>query len=244
MAMAAGLDVSSLPRTPVRRAIERAAGFLPLPAFLRARFFASEQMVPVSEPMAAAWSKAVAAGAALLVAGVGAGVAPHAGGKTPALKPGSAKPAAAHTQSASPSSGTRVRRPLAVAPRKQAVVKSTSRTGRKRSASLGKQRSSAPSTGAPSVPTTPTGGSTQPAATNPTSSTSSPTRGVHVPTGTGTTTPSVPKVTLPKVETPIDSTQVGGAVEQSVNDVTGAANDTTGNVQDTVNNVTGGLLTP
>ena len=75
--MAAGLDISSLPRTPVRRAIERVAGFLPLPAFLRARFFASEQMVPVSEPMAAAWSKAVAAGAALLVAGVGAGVAPH-----------------------------------------------------------------------------------------------------------------------------------------------------------------------
>ena len=105
MAMAAGLDISSLPRTPVRRAIERAAGFLPLPAFLRARFFASEQMVPVSEPMAAAWSKAVAAGAALLVAGVGAGVAPHGGGKPPALKPDSAKPAAAHTRSASPSGG-------------------------------------------------------------------------------------------------------------------------------------------
>ena len=138
MAMAAGLDISSLPRTPVRRAIERAAGFLPLPAFLRARFFASEQMVPVSEPMAAAWSKAVAAGAALLVAGVGAGVAPHGGGKPPALKPDSAKPAAAHTRSASSSSGTRVRRPLAVAPRKQAVVKSTSRTGGKHSASLGK----------------------------------------------------------------------------------------------------------
>ena len=145
-ALAAGLDIASLPRTPVRRAIERAAGFLPLPAFLRARFFASEQMVPVSEPMAAAWSKAVAAGAALLVAGVGAGVAPHGGGKPPALKPDSAKPAAAHTRSASPSGGTRVRRPLAVAPRKQAVVKSTSHTGGKRSASLGKsQRGSAPS---------------------------------------------------------------------------------------------------
>jgi RNA polymerase sigma factor (sigma-70 family) len=254
MAMAAGLDISSLPRTPVRRAIERVAGFLPLPAFLRARFFASEQMVPVSEPMAAAWSKAVAAGAALLVAGVGAGVAPHAGGKPPAHKPDSAKPAAAHTRSASSSGGTRVRRPLAVAPRKQAVVKSTSHTGGKRSASLGKQRSSAPSSaGTPSVPATPAGGSTQPAATSPTSSTPNPTRGVHAPTGgvhaptgggTGTTTPSVPKVTLPKIETPVGSTPVGGAVEKTVNDVTDTVNQATGNVQDTVNNVTGGLLTP
>jgi len=245
MAMAAGLDVSSLPRTPVRRAIERAAGFLPLPAFLRARFFASEQMVPVSEPMAAAWSKAVAAGAALLVAGVGAGVAPHAGGKPPALKPDSAKPAAAPARTASPSSGTRVRRPLAVAPRKQAVVKSTSHTGGKRSASLGKQRSTAPSSaGTPSAPAT----RAAPAATNPTSSTPNPTRVVHAPTGggTGTTTPevTVPQVTLPEAETPVGSTQVGGAVEQTVNDVTGAVNQTTGNVQDTVDNVTGGLVTP
>jgi RNA polymerase sigma factor (sigma-70 family) len=250
MAMAAGLDISTVPRTPVRRAIERVAGFLPLPAFLRARFFASEQMVPVSEPMAAAWSKAVAAGAALLVAGVGAGVAPHAGGKPTALKPDRAKPAAAHTRSAGPSSGTRVRRPLAVAPRKRAVAKSTSHTGGRRSASLGKQRSSAPSSaGTPTVPATPAGGSTKPAATNPTSSAPNPTRGVHVPsggsgTGTGTTTPSVPKVTLPKIETPVGSTPVGGAVEQTVDDVTGAVNQATGDAQDTVNNVTGGLLTP
>ena len=140
-------------RCPARPSAARSSaspGFLPLPAFLRARFFASEQMVPVSEPMAAAWSKAVAAGAALLVAGVGAGVAPHGGGTPPALKPDSAKPAAAHTRSAGPSSGTRVRRPLAVAPRKRAVVKSTSRTGGKHSASLGKsQRSTAPSASAP-----------------------------------------------------------------------------------------------
>jgi len=248
MAMAAGLDISSLPRTPVRRAIERAAGFLPLPAFLRARFFASEQMVPVSEPMAAAWSKAVAAGAALLVAGVGAGVAPHAGGKPPALKPDSAKPAAAPARTASPSSGTRVRRPLAVAPRKQAVVKSTSHTGGKRRASLGRsQRSSTPSAPAGGAPATPTGGSTQPAATNPTSSAPSVTRVVHAPTGgsgTGTTTPSLPKVTLPSVNTPVGSTQVGGTVEKAVNDVGAVVNQAAGTTQDAVNNVTGGLVTP
>jgi RNA polymerase sigma factor (sigma-70 family) len=247
LAMAAGLDITSLPRTPVRRAIERAAGFLPLPAFLRARFFASEQMVPVSEPMAAAWSKAVAAGAALLVAGVGAGVAPHGGGKPPALKPDSAKPAAAHTRSSSPSSGTRVRRPLAVAPRKQAVVKSTSRTGGKRSASLGKsQGGSAPSSaGAPNT-AAPAGGSTKPAATNPTGSTPNPTRGVHAPTGggTGTTTPSLPKATLPKLDAPVGSTQVSGTVEKADNDVGGVVNQATGDVGNAVNGVTGGLPTP
>jgi RNA polymerase sigma factor (sigma-70 family) len=247
MAMAAGLDSSSLPRTPVRRAIERAAGFLPLPAFLRARFFASEQMVPVSEPMAAAWSKAVAAGAALLVAGVGAGVAPHAGGKSPALTPDNAKPAAAHTRSSSPSSGTRVRRPLAVAPRKQAVVKSTSRTGGKHSASLGKsQGGSAPSSAGTPNTAAPAGGSTKPAATNPTASTPNPTRAVHAPTGsgTGTTPPSVPKVTLPKIDAPVGSTQVGGTVEKAVNDVGGAVNQAAGDVGGAVNGVTGGLVTP
>ena len=248
MAMAAGLDISSLPRTPVRRAIERAAGFLPLPAFLRARFFASEQMVPVSEPMAAAWSKAVAAGAALLVAGVGAGVAPHGGGKPPALKPDSAKPAAAHTRSASPSGGTRVRRPLAVAPRKQAVVKSTSHTGGKRSASLGKQRSIGAEQRRHAERPGDAGRRRDQAGRD------EPHRLHAEPDArrpradrrqrTGTTTPSLPKVTLPKIETPVGSTQVGGAVEQTVNDVTGAVNQATGDVQDTVNGVTGGLLTP
>ena len=250
MAMAAGLDISSLPRTPVRRAIERAAGFLPLPAFLRARFFASEQMVPVSEPMAAAWSKAVAAGAALLVAGVGAGVAPHGGGTPPPLKPDRAKPAAAHTSSASPSSGTRVRRPLAVAPRKRAVVKSTSRTGgqaQRLARQVPAQHGAEPAPRPASAPATPAGGSTKPAATNPTGSTPNPTRGVHAPTGgsgTGTTTPSLPKVQLPAVDTPVGSTQVGGAVEQTVNDVGAVVNQATGATQDTVDNVTGGLLKP
>jgi hypothetical protein len=247
MAMAAGLDISSLPRTPVRRAIERVAGFLPLPAFLRARFFASEQMVPVSEPMAAAWSKAVAAGAALLVAGVGAGVAPHGGGTPPALKPDRAKPAAAHTRSADASSSTRVRRPLAVAPRKQAVVKSKSRTGGKHSASLGKsQRSSTPSSTSTPSAGAPTTSAPKPAATNPTRSAPSPTRGVHAPTGGGTTTttPSLPKVTLPSINTPVGSTQVGGAVEKAVNDAGAVVNQATGDVQDTVDGVTGGLLTP
>src|SRR5687767_3841824 len=61
-AVASGLDAAVLGRKPARRrVVERAAGFLPLPAFLRSRAWAGgEGIVPVSEPMAAAWSKAVA----------------------------------------------------------------------------------------------------------------------------------------------------------------------------------------
>src|SRR4051794_8809205 len=87
-ATAAGLDIASLPRTPARRAIERVAGLLPVPGSLRSRLYAgSEQLVPLSEPVAATWSKAVAVGAALLVAGVGAGVGPHVSGAQPTVRP-------------------------------------------------------------------------------------------------------------------------------------------------------------
>ncbi len=247
-AMAAGLDITSLPRTPARRAVERVAGFLPIPAFLRSRFFAgSEQMVPVSEPMAAAWSKAVAAGAALLVAGVGAGVAPHGGGGTPPpLKPSSVKQAAA-LPSTTTSNSNRLRRPLAVAPRRTAALKSTSHTGGRNSASLGRsQRTTAPRSSG-SAPQT---GQTRPlaakpAAVNPARSAPNPTRGVHAPSGGGgSTTPSLPKVTLPPIDPGVSANQVGGAVDQTLNDAGQAAQDTTGAVDDVVKGVTNGLPTP
>ena len=81
-AVASGIDAAILARKPVRERIAaKVAGLLPLPAFIRARLWhGSEQMVPVSEPVAAAWSKAVAVAATLVVAGVGAGVAPQHGG--------------------------------------------------------------------------------------------------------------------------------------------------------------------
>ena len=88
-AVASGLDAALLARKPVRKRIaERAAAFLPFPGFLRSRLWpGGEQIVPVSEPMAAAWSKAVVVAATLIVAGVGAGVAPHHGGALPAAAP-------------------------------------------------------------------------------------------------------------------------------------------------------------
>src|SRR3954454_18845292 len=86
-AVASGLDAAVLARKPVRRrVVERVAGVLPLPGFLRTRVWgSSEGIMPVSEPLATAWSKAAAAAATLLVAGVGAGVAPHQGGAADAL---------------------------------------------------------------------------------------------------------------------------------------------------------------
>src|SRR5215218_3223812 len=95
-AIASGLDAAVLAAKPLRKRVaERAAALLPIPGFLRSRTWGgSEQMVPVSEPMAAAWSKAVAAAATLVVAGVGAGVGPHHGGAaTPDADHPKAKPA-------------------------------------------------------------------------------------------------------------------------------------------------------
>jgi RNA polymerase sigma factor (sigma-70 family) len=247
MALAAGLDVTSLPRTPARRAVERVAAFLPLPGFLRSRFFASsEQMVPVSEPMAAGWSKAVAVAATVLVAGVGAGVAPRAGDDPPALKDDTAKSASPSTRDSSTAASMRAPRSLTVAP-KRSSAKSGSRSGRRKSAS---RRGAAPSGSAPaSAPAGATAPTTSTAA-NPTGSDPTPTQDVKAPS-TGTETPSLPEVQLPSLDAGVDSTQVGGQVEQTVqnttdavNDTTGAVTDTTGAVEDTVDDVTGGLPTP
>ena len=69
---------------PGRRVVEQVAGLLPLPGLPpRARLRGASRSCPVSEPMAAAWSKAVAVAATVIVAGVGAGVAPQRGDSAP-----------------------------------------------------------------------------------------------------------------------------------------------------------------
>jgi hypothetical protein len=249
MAVASGLDTAAMARKPVRRAIERAGAFLPLPGFLRSRLFAgTEQMVPASEPMAAAWSKAVAVAATVIVAGVGTGVVPNpVGGEPPALKQDKAKPAASKRAASPAESSSRARRPLSAS--QGTTVKSTSRSGGRNRASLGKSRRAAqrkaggPTGSAPaSSQTTP---ASQPAAVNPSGSTPSPTRGGKTPTGGGdSSTPRLPKVTLPSLDVGVSPTQAGGQVNQAVEDVTNAVTDTTGAVQDTVNDTTGGLPTP
>jgi hypothetical protein len=249
MALAAGLDIASLPRTPVRRAIDRVAGFLPLPAFLRSRFF-GEQMVPLSEPMASGVTKAVAVAATVLVAGVGAGVAPHvSGGEPPALKEAKAKPAAKSTQaSAASGSSNRARRPVqgAAPATKRTKVKAKVRRNTKRNSSgLGSTNKAAPQTSTPtsSAPaTTPTKPATKPAATNPSGGSSTPTRQV-TSTPTAPSVPRLPEVQLPPLDG-VTGTQTGNQVNQVVQDTTQTVNDTVGTVEDTVDQVTGGLLNP
>jgi RNA polymerase sigma factor (sigma-70 family) len=243
MALAAGLDITSLPRTPVRRVVERAAAFLPLPAFLRSRILAgSEQMVPVSEPMAAAWSKVAVAAATVIVAGVGAGVAPHVGDKPPALKPDKAKPAAAKSSSAAtPSTSNRARRPLASAPAQKRSVKSKVRSSGSRNASgLGKSNRAA-TRRTPSA-STPAKTPTRPAAANPSRGTPNPTQVVRAPSAdTRPKAPKLPRIQLPPLDA-VSPTQAGGQVNQVVEQTTQTVTNTAGTVDDTADDVTGGLL--
>ena len=259
-AVASGLDTAVLARKPLRRAVERAAAFLPLPGFLRSRIWTgSEQIVPVSEPMAAAWSKAVAVAATIVVAGVGAGVAPQVGGgSTPDLKPTApSRPPRRPAARARPSARARTR-PATAAPKRARGAKSTSRTVSRRGAGLrtreraaqpsgATRRSSAPAPA--SGPSKPASGPSKPAAVNPTDSTPSPSQGVHAPAPTGgdqdtPEPPSAPPITLPSLDPGLSPNRVGGQVEQTVNDVGTVVTDTTGAVQGAVDDVTGGLPTP
>ena len=131
MAMAAGLDVAAMrphARPPRDRARRRRSCRSRLPALALLRRQRADGAGLRAD------GRRVVEGRGrrrrrLIVAGVGAGVAPHAGGKPPALKPDKAKPAAAHTRSA-----RRPRRPpRAAAARRRAAqhddVKSTTRSG-------------------------------------------------------------------------------------------------------------------
>src|SRR6185437_2712184 len=86
-ALCSGLDRSLIARPPLRRrAASKVAAWLPLPAFLRARRGGDDggvlsgggaawasHMPAVSDQLSAGWTK-IAAGVAVLLAGIGAGV--------------------------------------------------------------------------------------------------------------------------------------------------------------------------
>src|SRR5215218_3101927 len=137
-AVASGLDVAAVARKPARRRIvERAAGLLPLPGFLRSRAWGgAQELAPVSEPAAAAWSKAAVAAATLIVAGVGAGVGPHTGSSAPDLAPDKAKPAAIVNRSG-PAPSAASARPATATLRQARTRIRTTPAGNRRSASLG-----------------------------------------------------------------------------------------------------------
>ena len=218
------------PRTPVRR-VDRARRRLPAaPAFLRARFFASEQMVPVSEPMAAGWSKAVAAGAALLVAGVGAGVAPHARRQAARAQARQRQARRRDTRSASPSSGTRVRRPMA-AGAAQAGGREVDEPHRRQAQRLARQAAqhrAEPRAGTPSSRRRrPAARPNPPRRTRP-----APRRTRRAPSTCrpaardGATRRACRRSSCPRSIRP-PAHQVGGAVKKTVNDATGTVNQAT-----------------
>jgi RNA polymerase sigma factor (sigma-70 family) len=256
-AVASGLDVAAMARPLRKRIVERAAAFLPLPGFLRSRIWpGAEQLVPVSEPMAAAWSKAAVVAATLLVAGVGAGVAPHHGGTGPPARD-NAKPAVVKRSSTTP--------PAAGAHRSQGTTARSTGT-RKTKGKAGSRHRATPakgsqpgSTGAPrsSAPAGGGGGSrastpTTPAAVKPGASAPKPSSGVSVPGtgvgGGGVHVPSLPHLPPPPVVPPLSGNGAGGQVTgavnqttQTVTDTVNGATDTVNGATDTVNDVTGGL---
>jgi RNA polymerase sigma factor (sigma-70 family) len=246
-AVASGIDAAILTRKPVReRVAAKVAGLLPIPAFLRSRaWHGSEQMVPVSEPMAAAWSKAVAVAATLVVAGVGAGVAPqHGGGTVPDISH-KAKPAAAAGGSAATSAAPKSARVVAggatpASARRRAVMIRSSGQSR---ATLGAgQKTVQPREPVAPRSSGPRSNETTPAALNTGPSAPDPTRGVTAPGApSGHGTPHVPSVDVPSVDLPVSGTQVGGQVAETVRGTTQAVNQTVQGVEGSVNSVAGSL---
>ena len=230
-AVASGIDAAILARRPVRERIAaKVAGLLPLPAFLRTRLWhGSAQMVPVSEPAAAAWSKAAAVAATLLVVGAGAGIEPQTGGAAPDPRPQPKVAPSANGSGPAAAVG---------APRARALGASTlpgktttsagSRRGASKKTSKGKgaPAASAPTGGGGSTsPTTPASAGTGGSGTAPSS-------GTRKPSGTG----SRPK---PTAVLPGTTQQAADQVDQTVRDTGQAVTNTVDGAANTV----GGAVT-
>jgi RNA polymerase sigma factor (sigma-70 family) len=244
-ALAAGLDRGLFTRPPVRERIAaRVAGLLPFPIFERFRRGTEASPPPASgrsasfaahlpmfsDQLASGWGKA-AAGAALLVAGVGAGV-----GVQQVTKP-SEKPAAVRTQPQSETARTGSVKPARTSPALAGDSAATSssagtdnRSGRS-DGSKGRESRRGKGTDTPSAAdraTSAGGGSAQPVVTKSDSTTAKATK------------PVVDKV--PAVKTPAGSTSepvktVGDTVKQTGD----AVNDTVEQAGNTVTGTVGGV---
>jgi RNA polymerase sigma factor (sigma-70 family) len=236
-AVAAGIDTAAiLARKPVRRRVaEKLGGLLPIPAFLRTRgWLGGGQMVAGSEPMTAAWSKAAAVAATVLVVGAGAGVEPQIGGAAPDAR---SQPKVAASAGRSNSSATAANARARTLGLSSAPTKTTGSAGSRRGASkkaAGDKGASAPTGG---------GGSTSPtapASTGSGGSATSPSSGTRKPSGSGST----PK---PTADLPGTTQQAADQVDKTVrntgqavtNTVDGAANTVGGAVTGAGNTVGG-----
>jgi RNA polymerase sigma factor (sigma-70 family) len=266
-AQAAGLDRGLFTRPPVRERIAaRVAGLLPFPIFERFRRGTEASPPPASgrsasfaahlpmfsDQLASGWGKA-AAGAALLVAGVGAGV-----GVQQVTKP-SEKPAAVRTQPQSEKARTGSVKPARTSPALAGGSAATSssagtdnRSGRS-DGSKSRESRRGKGTTTPSAAdraTSAGGGSAQPVVTKSDSTTAKETKPVvdkvpAVKTPAGSTRDPVKGVgdTVKQTGDAVNGTveQAGNAVDGAVGGVTGTldgATKGTGPVGDTVNGVT------
>jgi RNA polymerase sigma factor (sigma-70 family) len=281
-ALAAGLDRSLFTRPSVReRVATRVAGFLPLPAFLKFRRGGSEAAaVPPSgrwsahlpmltDQLSSGWGKA-AAGAAVVVAGVGAGAGVHKVASPPApdkpaiVRP--AKPPGAATAPAKPSTVVVSRDSETTTSRtKEPAARRASKESRRKSGLAGGSASPAAAgratSGGGPVQTSP-GSSPQTAASESSSQpskrgSSEPKREVTLPaagpqepvttrvdTTVDETTDAVQDTTQQTTQTVDDAVQTvtgDGPAQQTVDDVTDTVDEAVGAAGETVDGVAGDL---
>ena len=255
-ALAAGLDRGLLVRRPAaRRIVDRVAGVLPLPGFLRLRrggdLPASDapgarwaaHLPALSDQLSGPWAKAGAA-AALLVAGTGVGVGAHqvaTGGRHPATHPVVVSPAAHKTSSSTAAgtadTGTSVTGPATSSrsggARGDAGRRSDHSSGRAGSSRPAVDRATSGGGGTSSAPS----GSSGASSSSPASSASS---------GGDASTPKV-KLPTSAASDPVKTAtgDAGAAVQNTVDQAAGTVDSTvqgaTGAVQDTVQGATGAV---
>jgi RNA polymerase sigma factor (sigma-70 family) len=257
-ALATGLDRGLFTRPSVRERIAKVAGFLPLPAFMRLRRGDVEAALPsagrgggwssqlplFADHLSSGWGKA-AAGAALLVAGVGAGTGVRE------VTRSSDKPVPVHSTPvkssavASPSPASRL---LQKAATQRESTKPASRPTKVKKPA-GKSRSTLRGSGSPTVApgAKSGGGGSVPSATgsNPQSSQSTTPRqsGGGQDSGGTAGKPSPPKPKAPVVSLPATTTdpvkEIQSTVDTTVKETGDAAQGAGQALDDTVKTVTG-----
>jgi hypothetical protein len=255
-ALAAGVDQALVARRPVRqRAIEKVAALFPIPLLLSRRRGGGGpgdswvSQLPAMSDHAAAGGAKLAAVAALVVAGLGAGVGTHvvqtgSGSDRPAARPAGS---AGKPRTVNPTPSPRI--PAATSTRSGAATTKTRRSG----GSSGKSgRTTVRSLGSAARQTAPrpaagghtggSGGAGVDAPANVPASVPSSDSAPSTPStsGTGPTTPAVPlpKIELGGVDAPASTIDPAAAVQQVTRTVEDAAAGATGTVQNTTEAIT------
>jgi RNA polymerase sigma factor (sigma-70 family) len=260
-ALAAGLDRGLLVRRPLaERVAGKLAGLLPLPALERFRrggdvpaptgSRVAAHLPILSDQLAGGWGK-VATGAALLLAGVGAGVGAHEAAKAPAQHPSRPATSAARplTQSSPPArtpagTGVTVTAPATSSRSRGALGDGAAGSVHPRTTSAGSGTGSGTAAGRATPGGAPSGSASTPRRTAAADSAPAKTGG-----GGGKPSAKLPKAGLPattadpvnQVADAVDKTSgtVNGAVDQAADTVNSTVQGATGAVQGAVDQATG-----